>query len=129
LAFRVLFQCEASGDSYAETLEMMLDRDGSAEAVAVYVRRLVDAFEANAGAVERAIRSASDRWKLDRMAATDRTVLKLGVVELMFFDDVPAKVALDEAVEMARKFGTEESGKFVNGILDRVARTYRAGEL
>jgi len=107
----------------------MLDRDGSAEAVAVYVRRLVDAFEANAGAVERAIRSASDRWKLDRMAATDRTVLKLGVVELMFFDDVPAKVALDEAVEMARKFGTEESGKFVNGILDRVARTYRAGEL
>ena len=129
LAFRVLFQCEASGDPYDETVEIMIDRDGSAAVVAAYVRRLVGAFEANAGAVERAIRSASDRWKLDRMAATDRSVLKLGVVELMFFDDVPARVALDEAVEIARKFGTEESGKFVNGILDKVARTYRVGEL
>lgn len=97
--------------------------------VAAYVRRLVEAFEANTGAVERALRSASDKWKLERMAATDRGVLKLGAVELMFFDDVPAKVVLDEAVEVARKFGSEESDKFVNGVLDRVARTYRVGEL
>lgn len=129
LAFRVLFQCEASGDPYGETTEAVIDRAAAVADVASYVRRLVEAFETNEGAVERALRSASDKWKLERMAATDRCVLKLGAVELMFFDDVPARVTLDEAVDIARKFGSKESGKFVNGVLDKVARTHREGEL
>lgn len=129
LAFRVLFQCEASGDPYRETAEAVIAEASAEPDTADYVRRLVETFDAHAGAVERALRSASERWKLERMAATDRGVLKLGAVELMFFDEVPAKVALDEAIEMARRFGSEESGGFVNGVLDKVARAYRAEEL
>ena len=129
LAFRVLFQCEASGDPYGETAEAVIKEVSAEPDTAGYVRRLVETFDVNAGAVERALRSASERWKLERMAATDRGVLKLGAVELMFFDEVPAKVVLDEAIEIARRFGSEESGAFVNGVLDKVARVYRAKEL
>ena len=62
------------------------------------------------------------------MAATDRGVLKVASVELMYFGDIPARVVLDEAVDIARKFGSEESGGFVNGILDSVARAFRREE-
>jgi N utilization substance protein B len=106
----------------------VIERANAVADLADYVRRLVKTFVANEGVVERALRSASYEWKLERMAATDRCVLKLGAVELMFISDVPAKVVLDETVEIARKFGSEESGRFVNGVLDRVAKTYRATE-
>jgi N utilization substance protein B len=128
LAFRVLFQCEASGEPYRETVEAVLAGASAGPEVGAYVRRIVETFEANAGAVERALRAASEKWKLERMAATDRSVLKLGTVEIMFFEDVPARVILDEAVEVARKFGSEESDKFVNGVLDKVAKSYRIRE-
>ena len=129
LAFRILFQCEASGDPHLNIADAVLEEISAGPDVAEYVRRLVGTFERNAGAVEGALRSASRRWKLERMAATDRSILKMGAVELMFCPDVPARVVLDEAVEIARKFGSEESGGFVNGVLDNVARVCRASEL
>jgi N utilization substance protein B len=96
--------------------------------VGEYVLRIIDAFDRNAVAVESELRGASRRWKLERMAATDRVVLKIGAVELMYFGDVPARVAIDEAVEIARKYGTQGSGSFVNGVLDHLARRCRRDE-
>src|SRR5262252_7461112 len=72
-------------------------------------------------AVDEAIRSASTNWRLERMARVDRNVLRLGAWELMKSKTVPRAVILDEAVELAKRFGSEESGAFVNGVLDRVA--------
>jgi N utilization substance protein B len=128
LAFRVIFQCEASGDAREGTALAVLEESGAADDVREYVLRIVDTYGRNAVAVESAIRDASRRWKLERMAATDRGVLKVAAVELMYFGDVPARVILDEAVEIARKFGSDESGGFVNGILDSVARAFRREE-
>ncbi len=129
IAFRVIFQCEASGEPRRVTAEAVLDELGAAEDVKEYTLRVVDALDRNAATVESALRSASRRWALERMAATDRSVLRAAAVELMYFGDVPAKVILNEAVEIARKFGTEESGRFVNGILDNLAKAYRKEEI
>lgn len=77
-----------------------------------------------AGALEKidaTIRAASTNWRLERMARVDRNVLRLGAWELLERSDVPRAVILDEAVELAKRFGTEESGAFVNGVLDRIA--------
>ena len=128
LAFRVIFQCEASGDSRGDTAKAVLNEVTAEPDVREYVLRIVDTYNRNTVAVESAIRDASRRWKLERMAATDRGVLKVASVELMYFGDVPARVVLDEAVDIARKFGSEESGGFVNGILDSVARAFRREE-
>ena len=69
------------------------------------------------------IRKNSSHWKLDRMACVDRNILRLGVFELCRCHDIPPKVAINEAVELAKKFGTDESGAFINGILDAILRS------
>lgn len=72
------------------------------------------------------IREASTNWKLERMAALDRCVLRLGTWELLARPDIPARVTINEAVDIARRYGGEESPAFVNGVLDRVARRIEA---
>jgi N utilization substance protein B len=72
-------------------------------------------------AVDEAIKKASTNWRIERMARVDRNVLRLGAWELLRKVDVPRAVILDEAVELAKRFGSEESGAFVNGVLDRIA--------
>jgi transcription antitermination protein NusB len=71
--------------------------------------------------VDEAIRKASTNWRLERMARVDRNVLRLGAWELSQRAEVPRAVILDEAVELAKRFGSEDSGSFVNGVLDRIA--------
>lgn len=66
----------------------------------------------------------ADNWNLKRMAVIDRNILRLGVYELLHTDDVPAKVCINEAIELAKRFGDAESGKFINGILDAVHKAH-----
>ncbi|MDP3276489.1 MAG: transcription antitermination factor NusB [Deltaproteobacteria bacterium] len=72
--------------------------------------------------VDTAIREANPNWRLDRMGRVDRNVLRIATYEMVFGGEVPAEVAIDEAVDLARRFGTAESASFVNGTLDKVAR-------
>ncbi|MFZ1947343.1 MAG: transcription antitermination factor NusB [bacterium] len=84
------------------------------------LRRTLD----NLARIDEVIAAVAENWELKRMAAMDLNTLRLGAAEIMFAG-VPAKVAINEAIEIAKKFSTENSGGFVNGILDRVARTNR----
>jgi len=77
--------------------------------------------------IDGAIEKCAENWSIDRMAAVDRNVLRMAVYEILYRMEIPSSVTINEAIEIARKFGTEESGSFVNGILDSVART--AGKL
>jgi N utilization substance protein B len=86
-----------------------------------YADGLVRAVAAEREAIDQVIRSASKHWRLERMARVDRNVLRLGVQELRASHDVPRAVIIDEAVELAKRFGAEGSGVFVNGVLDRIA--------
>lgn len=73
-------------------------------------------------AIDEQIKKVTENWELDRIAAVDRNVLRLAIYEMMFRDDVPPVVSINEAIEIAKKFSTKESGKFVNGILDRIRK-------
>lgn len=75
--------------------------------------------------IDETVGKLSAHWRLSRMAAVDRNVLRLAVFELCYCPDIPIKVSLNEAIEIAKKFGSEESGAFVNGILDQVAKTIK----
>lgn len=83
---------------------------------------LVKGVAAQKAAVDEALRANSPRWKLERMALVDRNVLRIGAYEILFKKDVPTNVAIDEAVEVAKRFGTDTSAAFVNGVLDGVAK-------
>ena len=78
--------------------------------------------------VDERLRSAAEHWPLERLSATDRSVLRAAVAELLGRPGTPARVVLDEAIEIAKRYGSEESGRFVNGVLDRVARDLRPEE-
>lgn len=87
-----------------------------------FVERLVKGVEAHSRALDELIGRCSLNWKLPRMGRVDRNVLRLAAYELAFEPDVPTKATLNEAIEIAKRYGTEDSGKFVNGILDRIAQ-------
>ncbi len=87
-----------------------------------FVERLVRGVEAHRSAIDDLIERFSLNWKVSRMGRVDRNVLRLAAFELAFESDVPTKATLNEAIEIAKRFGSEDSGKFVNGILDRLAQ-------
>ena len=87
-----------------------------------YADALVNGVTRERQRLDEAISKASQHWRLERMTRVDRNVLRIGTWELLFRTDVPAPVILDEAVELAKRFGTEDSGAFVNGVLNRVSQ-------
>jgi len=83
-----------------------------------YIRRLLDLLEEHIDDVDEALRRVLENWSLDRLSAIDRAVLRIGAVELLEDDDIPPKVAIQEAIRLAEAYGGDESPRFVNGVLD-----------
>jgi N utilization substance protein B len=93
------------------------------EEVQAFANRLVNGTMEHRQELDATITRSADNWELHRMAVIDRNILRLGTYELVFEAEVPAKVVINEAVELAKKYGDVESGKFVNGILDKIHKT------
>jgi N utilization substance protein B len=105
-----------AASAWAEAFEIELD-----DAARTFARELVAAAQSQAARIDELITGASKNWRIDRMSRVDRNILRLGACELVAFRDVPAKVVINEAVELAKRFGTAESSAFVNGVLDRIS--------
>jgi N utilization substance protein B len=120
-ALQALYQIDVAAEGIDDALAAFWK---SFEPVEREVRELAEGLvrgvAAHRRAVDEAIEEASSNWRLDRMARVDRNVLRLAVYELLK-TDVPVKVVINEAIELGKKFGSESSGAFVNGVLDRVA--------
>ena len=86
-----------------------------------FANEIVRSYAEHEDEVNQLIRSSSHHWRLERMPIVDRNVLRVAIVELRDMDDIPKRVTLNEAVELAKRFGSEGSGSFVNGVLDRIA--------
>lgn len=93
-----------------------------------YAVRLVEGIDAHAAAIDELLGRFSEHWTLDRMPVIDRTLLRLGTYELVHEPDIPTAVAISEAVALAKQYSTKDSGRFVNGLLSRVAAEVRADE-
>jgi transcription antitermination factor NusB len=91
--------------------------------VVTFARIIIAGIEAKYKEINEIIFSHAANWHIDRMAVIDRNILRMGIYELCFMADVPSKVTINEAIELAKKYGDVESGKFVNGILDKVHKT------
>jgi len=102
--------------AWAEAFDIEIDATAQ-----TFARELVAAASDAAAKLDELIASASKIWRIDRMSRVDRIILRLGACELIAFRDVPVKVVINEAVELAKRFGTAESSAFVNGVLDRIA--------
>jgi N utilization substance protein B len=117
----MLFAVEAGGGNADQVIyDFWRELPGDAEG-RPYADELVRGVTAILPDIDQRIRAASTNWRLERMTRVDRNVLRLGAWELVTQNETPRAVILDEAVEIAKRFGTEESGAFVNGVLDRIA--------
>ncbi len=120
-ALQMLYAVESTGSPVEEVIrEFWRELPGDAEDRA-YADETVRGVTGDLEATDARIRVASKNWRLERMTRVDRNLLRLGAWELMQHPEIPRAVILDEAVELAKRFGTEESGSFVNGVLDRIA--------
>jgi transcription antitermination factor NusB len=119
---KALYQMELGGLTHEEVRAQVERKCSRSGGVREFACRLADQTLRNLAGVDRAIGSVAENWDLSRMAAIDRNILRVAAVELLLFDDIPEKVTINEAIEIAKKFSTESSGRFVNGLLDKIAR-------
>ena len=127
-ALQALYAWEARRNDVTldETLrQFMIDRNIAADS-REYLRRLLRLIEDHAPEIDDVLESALRNWRLERLSVIDRNVLRIGAAELLYVPDVPERVAIQEAIILAEKYGTTESPRFVNGVLDAVMRTLEA---
>ena len=123
LALQALYQIEMTGDPSGAAVNLFLRHfEGSVKAKE-FARRLVSGTISQRSEVDRLITAATENWRLDRLAKVDFVLLRMAAYELRFCADIPISVTLDEAIEIAKRFGSEESAGFINGVLDRVAQS------
>lgn len=122
-ALQLLYEHEfAPGEPDIQGFFAQLDED---KAVVDFTSRIVRGTLKNIEEIDAAIKAAAEHWVLERMAAVDRNILRAAAYELMYAPDVPPAVAIDEALEIAKRFSSTESASFINGILDRIAKSKR----
>ena len=123
LALKALFQLESSepGSDPDEVLAYHAADAGAPPDVQAFAAELVHGVLANRERLDATIRSVSRNWKLEQMAKVDRIVLRIAIFEITISRSVPVKAAINESIELAKTFSGDESGRFVNGILGRVA--------
>jgi N utilization substance protein B len=124
----ILYQWESVGGSrsLADVAEDVLRRRRVARDRVDLIRRHVAALDEHLGEVDEVLGRAMENWRLDRLSRVDRSVLRLAITELLFLEDVPPKVAVQEGVRLAGQYGGDDSPRFVNGVLDAVLRSSEA---
>src|SRR3990170_1342011 len=127
-ALQLLFQADVGDRARREAVsptrfEAFWAQRNASPDVRAFAETLVRGVETRAADINRILERHAHHWSLERMAAVDRNVLRLAVYELCYLTDVPPRVALNEAIDIAKKYGSEESGRFVNGVLDDILNT------
>jgi len=123
LALKVLFQLESSNDDLDEVLRYHAAEGAATADVVNFGGQLVRGVLDNREKLDAILSDASEHWKLEQMAKVDRIVLRIAVYEIVIDRHVPPKAAINESIELAKTFSGDEAGRFVNGILGRVAAT------
>ena len=124
-AFQILYQWQITGEPMNAVLESFWRVRSGTPAARAMAERLARGAQAQAAALDSQIAEAATHWRIDRIAPVDRTILRLGAYELAQEKQTPAAVVLDEAVELAKRFGEADSPAFVNGVLDAIRRRVR----
>ena len=119
--FQILFRIEFhQGEDLSEQLKYQTEEGETADADAVYIQNKIDAVIANITQIDEMINEAATGWKTSRMGKVELTILRQAVYEMQYDSEVPSKVAINEAVNLAKKFGGKDSPAFINGVLAKL---------
>jgi len=121
LAFQVLYEVDAVGHEMEGVATRLLEKEGLSGENASFARELVSGVIGNKETIDLNIRNFAPAWPIEQIPVVDRNILRLAIFEILLDNKVPVKVAINEAVELAKKFGSDNSPKFVNGVLGSVS--------
>ena len=128
-ALQMLFQIDVTSTPPAEVFQEFWIDQSPADDVRAFAEGLVRGVAQQRRALDAVLAGSSEHWRIERMAVVDRNVLRMAIYELLWQPETPPAVVIDEAIEVAKRFGGEESGAFVNGVLDAVRRAFERGEI
>ena len=124
LALKLLYVSDLSKpEQVDEQLKDVLEVEHQPEDIAALANEIACGVRDEHAELDEAIQAVAVNWQVSRMPVIDRAILRMGVYELLYMHDVPPKVTINEAVELAKKYSTEKSGSFVNGVLDKIFQT------
>ncbi|MCX7856891.1 MAG: transcription antitermination factor NusB [Deltaproteobacteria bacterium] len=128
LALRILYQEETQGGDPLIALTNYTQIFPYREDIIEYSRKLLSGIKKEKERIDNYIREASKNWSLERITLVDKNILRIGIYEMLYSEDVPPIVAIDEAIELGKKYGNEDSGNFINGILDSIFKSHYGKE-
>ncbi len=121
LALQALYEADSTGHEAEQTITHLLDNVGLSEDNSTFACQLVSGVIHNKEEIDHNIQHFAPAWPLEQIPTVDRNILRVAIFEILFDDEVPVKVAVNEAVELAKKFGSDSSPRFVNGVLGSVS--------
>jgi transcription antitermination protein NusB len=121
LALKALYRNDICGGASNDDLTQFFDNFPAEESARKFAMRLVNGVRKEQQTLDKHIGGALENWSIGRLSRVDHNILRLGLYELIFMDDIPARVTIDEAIELAKAYGDQESGRFVNGVIDEIA--------
>lgn len=127
LALQMLFQFDMAGNDPQSIIETFEDLHRVRDNVRAFAEGIFTGTVERMSEIDEIISAQADNWRLERMAAVDRNIIRMAIYELKFVEGTPKLVIIDEAIEIAKKFGTEKSSQFINGILDGILKRYNLG--
>lgn len=122
LTMQALYQFDVLGDYFLNQMNRFFKENTDDDMVCDMANEWSRGAWENIDACDELIKSAAVKWELSRLSSVDRSILRLGAYQLRFCDDIPGKVVINEAIEIAKKFSSEQSPRFVNGVLDAILR-------
>jgi N utilization substance protein B len=129
LAMQALFCMDANCDTSSQVLQRFCESFIPPPKARPFFMKLVNGVLESQPQIDELIERFSKNWRVKRMACVDRNIMRIAVFEMLFCDDIPPKVSINEAIDIGKKFGTEESGAFINGIIDRIRSALENGEI
>jgi transcription antitermination factor NusB len=121
LALKALYQIDMRGEVSNEDLALFFDIFPADDRIRLFALQLVDGVRRDAAELDQHLAAALEHWSIGRLSRVDHNILRLALYELIRMNDIPARVTIDEAIELAKTYGDSESSRFVNGVLDEVA--------
>ncbi|ADL13244.1 transcription antitermination factor NusB [Acetohalobium arabaticum] len=120
IAVQTLYQIDINDEGLEKNLEMLTNRIEGLELEDTFLEEIITGTYQNLSEIDKELNESAEGWKVSRMGKVDRNILRLAIYEILYVDDIPIEVSIDEAVELAKEFIADKSPKFINGVLGRV---------
>ena len=128
LALKILYRYEEGDNDMPLVIEKVLEAKNYQSPDKAFSKTLVEKTLANLKEIDEKIIRVIQNWEYDRISVVDKIILRMGTCEMVFFDDIPPQISINEALEIGKKYGGNDSGRFINGVLDAIRKNYEGSD-